>query len=489
MSVGMKSFIVILVYLLVLFAVTIYSYKQSKSKEKNAEEFFLAGRGVSSVILPLTMISAMQSTFAFLGAPGMFYMHGIGFLVMVLSQVWVALMIIFFGQRIWRLGGKYGYMSMGDFLEDRFESRYLKLFSAAISTLMTVVFLAMQYVGSARAIEILSRGEVPYIIGLLIIAFFSMLYVIIGGAGSVVLTDAVQAVVLIGGIILAAFIALVPSGGISGLFKKIIETNPALLTREGAQGFYTNKNWIMQFLVLPFGIWLCPHVWNRSLMAEDEKALVMSALSIPVSQIVIYATAGLFIGLSGHVLLTDVGAPDNVLPLLMNQYANWFVAALVIAASIAAGISTINSMILVSAQLVSQDILKTLRREKLTDSKEVVVSRIIAFLIVVVGVLIAYNPPQSLVTVVIDVAYSGLAQIAPAFILGLYWKECTKEGAAIGMTMGIVILFATRILHISPLGMPGFLFAFIINILLTIVVSKVTKDTDQKVIDRIFIEG
>jgi len=487
MSTGIGSFIVILAYLFILLGVSIYSYRSQKVK--NVEGFFLANRGVSAALLPLTMIAAMQSTFAFVGAPGMYYMHGIGFIVLVLSQGWVALMVIYFGSKISKLGRKYGYMTIGDFFQDRYDSKYIKAFSALVSVLMTVVFLAMQYVGSARAISILSNNEVPYIVALLVIAGFSLFYVLIGGAKSVVLTDAVQAIILLSGIVIAACIATIPAGGIGNLFKSIAETEPVLFTRIGAKGNYTDKNWIMQFIVLPFGIWLCPHVWIRSLMAKDEKALVTSALSIPVSQIVIYATSTLLIGLSGHVLLGKIDVADNVLPLLMNKYTNWVVAAIVIAASIAAGVSTINSMVLVSSQILSQDVVKLLSKKERSDEQGIRLSRILTLIIIVVGVIIAIKPPQSLVTVVTDVAYTGLAQLAPAFILGLFWKKVNKTGAAIGMTTGVIILFATRIAKVSPLGFPGFLWAFFINIALTVGISLVTPSTNKERLDKIFTQA
>ena len=93
MNTGQISLGIILAYLCFMLAITVLNGR--KKKQKNAEGFFLANRGVSSVLLPLTMIAAMQSTFAFLGAPGMYYTHGISYISIVLSQVWVALMVRF----------------------------------------------------------------------------------------------------------------------------------------------------------------------------------------------------------------------------------------------------------------------------------------------------------------------------------------------------------------------------------------------------------
>lgn len=475
MNTGQISLGIILAYLCFMLAITVLNGR--KKKQKNAEGFFLANRGVSSVLLPLTMIAAMQSTFAFLGAPGMYYTHGISYISIVLSQVWVALMVVYFGNKIRKLANKNGYMSLGDYLQDRFDSKYLKVLASCICVLMNMVFLAMQYVGNARAMNIVSGDAISYPAAILISVVFSLLYVLIGGAGGVVLLDAVQAVILLVGIAVAAWIAIAPVGGIQALFTQIIDKMPELLSRPGPQGTYTDKYWIMQFIVLPFGIWFCPHIWMKSLMAKDEDALAKSAISIPLSQILIYGFATLFIGLAGHLLLQpqQVGAADNVLPLLMTTRSKWFIAALVMAAAIAAGISTINAMLLVSSQIVSQDLILINGKGRISEKKNMILSRTIVFIIAAICGIMALNPPETLVQIVQDVAYTGLAQLAPAFLLGMYWKGCTKTGAACGMSAGIAILFGTRIMNVAPLGWPGFMWGFFTNILLTVLVSLMTR--------------
>lgn len=479
MNTALISTFIIVGYLLAMLLITVMNNRKKKMGG-NAEGFFLAGRGVNSILLPLTMIAAMQSTFAFLGGPGMYYTHGINYIVIVLSQVWVAMMVIYFGNKVRKQASKHGYLSIGDYFEDRFRSPYLKFLSSIISVVMTMVFLAMQYVGNARALNIVSGGIINYQWAIVVSVVFSLLYVIIGGASGVVLIDAIQAVILMVGIVVAAWVALSPVGGIQALFQNTAEQMPELLGRPGPKGLYDAKYWIMQFIVLPFGIWFCPHIWSKSLMAKDEKAIARSAISIPVSQILIFGFAALFIGLAGHQLLNPetVTAADNVLPMMMTQYGHWLVSALVMAAAISAGISTMNSMLLVSSQIVSQDLVLYGRQDKVSDKKNMMVSRTIIFIMATICFIIALRPPQTLVQVVIDVAYTGLAQLAPPFIAGLYWKKASKEGAIAGMTAGIVILFGTRILGLTPLGWPGFMWAFFINIALNVGVSLALQKRD-----------
>ena len=475
MNKNVISLLIIVAYLILMLGVTV---RNSRKKQSNntTQAFFLANRGVGGILMALTMIAGMQSTFAFLGAPGMYYQHGVSYIVMVLSQVWVAFMVIFLGNKVRMQANKYGYMSIGDYFQDRYESGYLKILASIISVLMTLIFLSMQYVGNATALSIITGDLLDYKVALIISVLFSLLYVIIGGAGGVVLLDAFQAIILMTGIVIAAIIAIKPFGGVAELFLATKDIAPELLSRPGAKGTYTDPYWIMQFIVLPFGIWLCPYIWSKSLMAKDKSALAKSAISVPVSQILIFGFSALFIGLAGHSLLTNVDRADTVLPIMMTQYSNWLIAALIMAAAISAGMSTINAMLLSLSQIVSQDLIFFNRKDEISDEKNMKVSRFIIVIIAIVAAFIALNPPKALVQVVQDVAYTGLAQLAPPFVLGLYWKYATKEGAALGLTVGIIILFAFRILQLSPLNIPGFLWAFVINIILNIVISLALKN-------------
>lgn len=114
----------------------------------------------------------------------MYYTHGIPYIVMVLSQVWVALMVVYFGNKIRILAKKKGYMSLGDYLQDRFNSKYLKVLASCISVLMTMVFLSMQYVGNARAMSIVSGNAISYTAAIIVSILFSLMIVLIGEPGA-----------------------------------------------------------------------------------------------------------------------------------------------------------------------------------------------------------------------------------------------------------------------------------------------------------------
>ena len=124
--------------------------------------------------------------------------------------------------------------------------------------------------------------------------------------------------------------------------------------------------------------------------------------------------------------------------------------------------------------IVSTDLILFKRKDQVTDKQNMFLSRIIIIAIAVICSLIALRPPQTLVQLVQDVAYTGLAQLAPLLspdFIGkvlekrvLSWTYCRYNYS-----------FATRIMNVSPLGWPGFMWAFGINILLLIFISLLLK--------------
>lgn len=106
-------------------------------------------------------------------------------------------------------------------------------------------------------------------------------------------------------------------------------------------------------------------------------------------------------------------------------------------------------------------------------------SRSIVLAIAVVCGIMALDPPETLVQIVQDVAYTGLAQLAPAFYL-VYIGRLYKSRCSIWNDSRNCDPFATRILKASPMGWPGFMWAFFTNILLTIIISSVTKQKQER---------
>ncbi|RLE57869.1 MAG: sodium:solute symporter family protein [Thermoprotei archaeon] len=445
------------------------------------DEYFLAGRGLSWLFLVLTYVATLQSAFAFLGATGMYYTHGIGFMVLPLSQAWCALMTLFLGYRLWLLSRKYRYLTPGDFFDHRYRSRVLRLIVALTLFIFNMFYFAVQFVGISWAFVGVTGGHITYQQALLLTVLITGIYTIIGGMRAVVLTDVFQALVLLTTLPGAVIYAVSALGGIPHIFKLAAEKAPALLCRPGPKGAYTDVGWIYMWLVLPFGIWCTPALWVRFYTAKDKRGIAACAIGMPLSQIIIFCTSALFAGIAAAVLYPGLKRPDYALMQLLTATMPLWLIAVIMSGCLAAGMSTIDSMLLVSSQMVVKDIVIEGLRTRISEKAAVRLSMLISAALIAMAYLIALSPPKLIVEVVIKLTFVGTAQVAPALILGLYWRRVTKWGAITGLLTGLIVLVSFRIMKVAPLGIPDFIWAFALNWLVTILVSYATKVTNENV--------
>lgn len=471
---------IIVGYMTLSLGIGVYVYRYS---EDTTTDYFLGGRKIGWILLPLTMVASVQSTFALLGAVGIYYSNGIGFISIALSQVWVAPMILFFGWRLWALGREYGYITLHEFFEHRFDSRSLKYVTAMISFSMVFVYMSLQFVGAATAITGVAGSVISYEGALILTVLLTGIYTSIGGMRGVVYTDAIQVVVLIAsviaiGVIVTGYVG--PITSIQTLFMNIMNIRPELLSLPGPSGSYGPISWMNEFIVLPFGIFLMPHVWARIFSADDERSLASSAISIPLSQLVIFVTSVLFAGLAGWIIYGQVNNPDALMPSLLNDYVPWWLAAFLVAGIIGAGRSTIDSMMLTLSQILSVDFISDVY--EMSESQQTWISRGLTLVMMVLALVVAWQPPALFVDVIIGIAFTGIAMMAPTFVAALYWKGANKWGALSGVIAGFGLTFVGTLTGISYTPLPNTVSAFIVDTVLVIVVSYVTPSSPDQAV-------
>ena len=391
-----------------------------------------------------------------------------GFIALPLSQgLLLVVLTLTVGYRLWELGKERDYLTPADFFDDRYGSKTLRLMVGFVGAFFTLFYLAMQFVGSSHAISGITGGNVPYLGALLLIAVVTGLYTMLGGMKAVVWTDAAQGIILLGMSIFATVLVVGEFGGVSGIFLKMAEGSPKHLRIPGPDNTYTDMNWMIQFLVLPFGVWFGPQMLVRILAARDKKSIYASSLAIPISQIFLFMIAGPILGFAGFLTFgPGVEAPDQIVPMLMREYVPLAIGSFIMAGAIAAGMSTVDSMILAISQIVTKDFVSQFRY--VSPRGAVTIGRIVTILTVSVGFAIALNPPKMLIDIIVGITFTAMSQLAPGFILGLYWRRANRYGIGIGLGAGIAILAVTQVLGVTPLGVPGFLWAFSINWLLAL---------------------
>jgi len=352
-----------------------------------AEDYFLASRSVSWFHLGLTIFATWFSTFAFLGLPGFYYSRGVGwYLTTVIYLLSAPLMAWFIGRKIWLLGRERGYITPADLLADYYRIKGVRLLVALVSILALVPYCLIQFVGVGKVIAAATGGALPYSLGIILVASVTAFYSIFGGVRAIVWTDILQGVLFLSVILFGAAIAYLYAGGLVEGYAKSVAVRPDIFVLDPVDSgpiFTLAFIWTLGFVVLP-------HLWQRAYMARSAQAfsggIVMFSL---LSAVLIIGT--MLMGTLGIPLISGLEDPDKFVPALYQQYAT-FALPLLVLATFAAGMSTIDSQLLSASSVLVHDICKPLMGKSLTSRREERLGKLFVFLLITFLATLALLP-------------------------------------------------------------------------------------------------
>jgi sodium/proline symporter len=472
--------IAFLVYLAALIAFGVVAYRRTKT----FDDYYLAGRKLNPYVAALSAEASSESGWLLLGLPGQAFSQGIG-------AVWVALGCVcgtFFNwtavaKPLRKLTGFFRAITIPDYLESRFKdtSHVLRIISALLIAVFMTAYVAAQFVASGKALSVTFGFD--YASAVLIGAAVILFYTMMGGFFAVAWTDALQALMMIFGLVVIPIVGTFKLGGPAALWSKLAEVTAAdsgfLSLRVGKEGIA-----LVTFLVGMIGIGLGypgqPHVLVR-FMAIKKPSLVRRGALLGIIWAVIALYGAVFIGLVGRAILTgDPGDPERVMPMLAMQLLPGWLAGVMIAAAMAAMMSTADSQLLVASSSFVQDFYHKAFGRTPKPRTLVILSRLVTLLVGVVAMIIALrqdpNNPVGVVFWLVLYAWGGLASsFGPLLVLSLYWKRVTRAGAIAGMISGSATVVIWK--NVSVLSdfvyelVPG----FIVSTLVVVIVSCLTR--------------
>src|SRR4030042_568518 len=281
------------------------------------------------------------------------------------------------GPRTLRAGLKYHYVTQAQLFSDRFQSKALSIIITVVSILAFIQYISLQMKGSAYIFEVGSGGRIPFWAGALIAYVVVLIYVFYGGVRGVAWTNVFQgAFMVVTAWVLGLYFAYSLYGGPSEMFRQIAEANPThLLVGPGAKMSFTGYSTALLGSVLGFVIW--PHLFMKAYTAKSERVLKQTILMYPT--FAIFMVPVLFIGLSGimQVKPAELGAADKILPWMFSNMKFPPVAiGLVLAAALAAAMSTQDTITHAAGSMFAQDFVEVLRKEKHTEKEATLWARI-----------------------------------------------------------------------------------------------------------------
>jgi SSS family solute:Na+ symporter len=436
MNTGLAILLVLLAALLVM------AWRVSLEDKKNIRDFATASGGLGVFLLTLTLSATYHSAYAFLGAGGFVYTHGIGWWCNGLWTVLPGVMFWIWGRRFWFLGRKYGYLSVAEYVSDVYQSHWLGLLVTAICMIFTVPYVAMQAIGSGYIFNAISAGTLSYATGTLIFLGVMIILVWLGGMKGVAVTDAAQGVFMWVGLVFGSYWILTTNfGSIAGAYEAAAKSMPALFTLPGPKGLVTSADWVSRWIVINIGMMMFPHITLRFFSGRSLDVLKWSSVfsSIYLTSIYFF-TPG--IGMTGHILLPGLKAADTVFPEMLLKFTPTVFASLVIAGALAAAMSTGDSQLHAVSSMVSTDVYKRFVEPNASERKLYHVAKISIVIFGVISVIFALQKP-ALLGNILAFSTGGVAALAPTILGGIYWRRSSKTAAFASIVLGEAAMFTT----------------------------------------------
>lgn len=416
-----------------------------------------------------------MSGWLLLGLPGYAYASG-------LEATWIAIGLFAGTWLNWRLVASRlraltesngNALTIPSYLENRFgdSSHFLRIISAGTILLFFMFYTSSGLVAGGKLFE--SVFALDYRIAVLTGALTVVSYTLFGGFLAVSRTDVIQALLMAAALLIVPLIALQQQGGLAETISIIEQHNPQLLdlltSSSGAQ-----LGWIAIISLLGWGLGYFgqPHILARFMAIKHTNR-------IPAARRIALGWCGLTLGCAiavGVTAIATLGTPladqEQVFLVLTELLFHPVIAGILLAAVLAAIMSTADSQLLVASSAFTEDILRILFKRELSAKAGVQASRVTVAIVAVIATAIALDKTAGVLDIV-SYAWAGFgAAFGPTILISLYWRRMNVSGALAGIIVGTITVIVWEQQQGGLFDLyeivPGFLLAAIAIILVSL---------------------
>ena len=423
-----------IVYLIGMLSIGIYFYLRTK----NLSDYVLGGRQLSGAVAALSAGASDMSGWLLLGLPGAMYVGG-------MNSIWIGIGLVIGAYLNWQFiakrlriftEGANDSITLPDYLENRFNdsSRVLRVASAIVILVFFTIYTSAGMVGGAILFK--QTFGLDYNVALWVGALVIVSYTFLGGYMAVCWTDFFQGTMMFIALLCVPMIALGKVGGLNAAITKIASMNANQVD------VYSGMTW-----------------------------MVLSLLG------------AIFTGFLGIAYFADqpLQNSETVFMGLAQELFNPWIAGFLLAAILAAIMSTIDSQLLVCSSAIAEDFYKQIFRREASQKELVWISRIAVLVIALIAILMAENP-DSRVLGLVAYAWGGFgAAFGPVIILSLFWKRMTRNGTLAGMIVGAVTVIVWKQIEGGIFDIYEILPGFVLCAISIVVVSLLDKAPDENI--------
>jgi SSS family solute:Na+ symporter len=453
----------LIAYFGLMLAIGFYAWRKSTS---SSEEYMLGGRQLSPAVAALSAGASDMSGWLLLGLPGALYASG-------LVEAWIGIGLfagalanwIIVAPRLREQTARYdNSLTIPQFLANRFPSKALALrtVSAIIIVVFFAVYTASGLVAGGKLFESAFAdlfnwsGASDYVMGIWFTLGIVLAYTVIGGFLAVSLTDFVQGCIMMLALVIMPIVVLTSGGGFDQAASTLESIDPSFLSLTsglGVIGFLSAVTWGLGY----FGQ---PHIIVRFMAIRSVKD-VPAARNIGMGWMAISLLGAVGVGILGRAYAVrndlPIDDPETIFIVLAQLLFHPLVTGLLLAALLAAIMSTISSQLLVSSSSLTEDFYRLFLRKEASEGELVTIGRVSVLLVGIVAAFIAGDPESQVLGLVAN-AWAGFgAAFGPLVILSLTWERMTGAGAVAGLVTGAVTVIVWILLgwNASFLGGPG----------------------------------
>lgn len=467
-------------YLILMLAIGVIAYQRTKS----SSDYFLGGRSLGPWPAALSAGASDMSGWLLLGLPGYAYAAGIEAFWLaggLLVGTWLNWLIT--AKRLRTYSITTDALTLPEFLSRRFNdnSKMIQVISAFFILLFFLFYTSSGLVAGGKLFE--TVFGLDYTTAVIIGTVCVVSYTLFGGFLAVSWTDLVQ------GLLMSAALLIVPitamEGGFGQLSGDLANINPELLTLwNDSKGEPLTAVAIISLVAWGLGYFGQPHILARFKAARSNKDLT-TARRIAVVWTALSMIGAMLVGLVGLIYVNNSGVSiddgEKIFMLLVNAMFHPVIAGILLAAILAAVMSTADSQLLVSSSALAEDFYKQVFKKDASSDEIVMVGRIAVIGISIVALVLAMTPDSSVLGLV-SYAWAGFgAAFGPALVLSLYWERMNRNGALAGILVGGITIVVWKQLSGGWFDVYEIVPGIIFSTIAIVGISLMTGEPEEKV--------
>lgn len=442
---------------------------------RSPDDYFLAGRGLGTLVLFMALFGTNATTFVLVGIPGLAYRQGVGVFGYNVPIIALGIPLTFWliGAPARRMASRLGALTPAELFARRFDSRFVGLLLFVAFTGWTLPYMLQAVRGASLILEQATAGAVPVRYGAAGVVLLALVYTGLGGMLATAWTNVLQGALFLG-FVLAA-LAFVPAslGGLGAAMEAVREHDPSLLVVEH-EGLFAPRQWTSWGLVISLCVIGFPHMLARLMAAKDADSMRRVVVLYPIALGLLWVPVVL-IGVLGAAAFPGLERSDEILFSMTAAHMPAGFAAVAFVAVLAAVMSTLDAMILTLSSMLVRDVLRPFLPD-LGERRQVALGRAFAIALGAAVYVLALGEHPSIFQIS-SLAFEGYVMLVPLLFFGVRWRRATAAGAVASVVLGNAVLFCGWRGAFDTLGFRASFFGLLAAIVAGWAVSLVTRPT------------